>query len=108
MKKTVQKEINACDFCCCVDECYTKCLRCGKDVCYSCESVKGIEYPHSLYFSGSFDGWYCLECDAKDDSELHNLYLKIKAIRREAKCVTDDLKARNDEIESRIAQLRKI
>lgn len=106
MKTTKTIETKTCDFCG-ADDCYYKCLRCGKDVCYECKKKAGIEYQHSICCSGSGDGFYCHECDKADKSPLHAAYQEIRSLRNESDGFWEDFKKRSDAAEARLKKLQK-
>lgn len=108
MKKTINKEVILCDSC--DKEAYVDtCLRCGAQHCYDCRKIKGVRYIHSVYFSGSNDGYYCNECDSIlysiGDNKLHSAYVKIKNLRKESELFYDDFKKRTDEAEITLKQI---
>lgn len=104
MKVTKQKEITCCDFC--GDEgTYEKCRACGKDVCYECQKTQGVEYPHSVYCSGSGDGFYCHSCDKSANDQLHKAYRAIQALRRENDGFYADFRNRTKAAEDRLKEL---
>jgi hypothetical protein len=109
MKKERTVEVNTCDWC--GEETYgTKCLRCGKDVCYECKDSEGVEYPFSLHFSGSSDGWYCNKCNdyltKKGDDVLHNAYRRISRLRKEEHEAYERIRSEGDETSKTIERLR--
>lgn len=107
MKQRVTVEQVKCDFCG-KEADWSKCLGCGIDICYDCRKTKAKEYPHAVYFSGSGDGIYCAECDArlrKSGDKLHAAYLSIERLRNEQEGWYADFKKRMDKAE---ADLKKI
>ena len=87
MKKKVLKLISFCDICGKESSGYQTCRECGKDFCYDCMNTDAISYQHGVSFSGSGDGLYCLDCDAKlrqSGDKLHAAYRKIQVLRNEA------------------------
>ena len=106
MKKTKTIEIEACDFCDGDEHCYHRCLGCGKAVCHNCEKTQGVEYPHSLNFRGSGDGWYCSQCEVTDTSGLLASYRLMRSIRGAAERFYEETKKRADACEARIKELR--
>lgn len=105
-KKTKIVEYRQCDFCTdTYQDCYRHCLGCGKDVCYECMKRVGVEYPHSFWCTGTGDGFYCHDCDASDNSALHNAYQTIRSLRLEANGYHENFKARAEAVENRIKKL---
>lgn len=103
MKKSITEEKELCDFCEVNEASYSKCLGCGKAICYDCKKIHAKEYNHAVYFQGSRDGLYCRECDtrliaAKTD-KVHKAYRRIEALRAESKAWDEDFKARGDAAE---------
>lgn len=85
MKKKVTIEQVFCDFCG-KPAGHVKCISCGKDFCYDCLDLNAVEYKHSVYFSGSGDGTYCLTCNEEklmNGDPLHRAYRKIQSLRNE-------------------------
>ena len=106
MKTSKTIESHVCDFCKQSDQCYDKCVTCGKDVCYDCKKVAGVEYPHSVCCSGSGDGFYCHECDAKDSTSLHAAYVAIRSLRLEAESFYRGYRERSEKAELRLKELQ--
>lgn len=101
MKKTVTEERTFCDVC--GQPAWRACQKCGKDLCYDCRKTAAKEYQHGVYFSGSKDGLYCLECDAalmRQADPKHLAYRRIEALRNEAKGWGSDFEKRKKEAES--------
>lgn len=86
MKATKTVQYNKCDFCNDNNECWNRCLKCGKDVCYDCEQTAGVTYRHAEHVGGSDDGWYCHECDAQPPDDLLEVYQSLAQLiaKREA------------------------
>ena len=110
MKKIIPTETIMCDICG-ENESYDKCLKCGKDICYTCiENGKAIKYQHSVHCGGSMDGVYCKQCDERLKSGgdlLYDAYLTIKTLRSEHQTLYESLIQRSDAAEEFIQQLRK-
>ena len=90
MKKTIQVEAIVCDKCGDgrdLHSCYS-CLNCGMDMCYGCLEKYGIKYSYAVYFSGSGDGYYCINCDNKlktsGKDELWNAYFRIHLLKKKS------------------------
>ena len=100
MKKIIKKEMYVCDICTSSDSIYTHCKECGKDFCYECRKDNTVEYPHSVHCTGSGDGTYCNQCDAKlkksGNNELYNWYQKIKRLRAKKKKIYADIESEID------------
>lgn len=107
MKKKVTKTVILCDSC--HKEDYTqKCLGCGKDFCYECRQKKGVEYAHGVYFSGSYDGFYCHACDKSNAKfAIHQAYAAIRDLRTEADQWQKDFNRRKDDAENLVKKLLK-
>ena len=101
-KKTKTVEYDDCDFCDSDEDCYTKCLGCGRDVCYECKKNKGTEYQYALHVSGSNNGYYCAECDKEPRDSLHRAYRDMLALIEESVVFSSGLRSRGDVIEKRI------
>lgn len=98
-----------CDICATDKNVYRRCLNCCQDMCFDCFKIHGVKYSHSVNFSGSDDGEYCLKCDialSKSGDELHSAYLKVAALRAEEDGWYADFKERCKMAESRIKELR--
>ena len=84
MKKTITKEIEACDFCSGDKEAYHTCMKCGKKACYNCNEHRFKKLKHAVNFQGSMDGTYCHNCFSEllesKDNELFNAYLKLQSL----------------------------
>ena len=90
MKTTTTITTHACDCCGYEDRFMDSCMSCKKDLCVRCWRLPGNAiYPHSITFSGSGDGYYCSDCDAKLTSDgtdkKHNLYREIAWLKKEAR-----------------------
>jgi hypothetical protein len=110
MKKTKTVETIVCDVCE-TRGAYKTCLGgCGKYICWECKSEgRAKEYAHAVYFSGSGDGTYCLECDKRLTAEgqpLHAAYRVVGHLRDEMKRWGDDFKIRADKAEANLKRLR--
>lgn len=109
MKVTREVESNVCDQC--GEYASYECLTCHSDMCYECSESKGVKYPHSLHFSGSGDGFYCLKCDRDlretGTSSLHTAYLTIQSLRVEEKEFYTDLKIRAERAENELKRERQ-
>lgn len=108
MKKVEQVENEYCDFCQVAPARYQHCMGCGKAICYDCVKIHAKEYRHSVYCSGSGDGLYCLECDARLASAgnpLHTAYLVINYLRAEARGWSADFEERAKRAEANVKRL---
>ena len=110
MKKMVLKEIYYCDSC--GKEAYvTPCLKCGVEHCWECRKTEGKEYPHSVYATGSGDGYYCSSCEAilKDtgSDERYVAYRVIASLRKEEEVWGTDYQRRRKIAEERLKALNK-
>ncbi len=113
MKRTMPKAVLFCDIC----EKEPKyqylntCMGCGKEICSEC-SDKGlmIKYAHSIWASGSGDGYFCVDCDkapSRNISEIHQKYLLILRLRRESDLFYKDFKERCDKAEKELIEILK-
>ena len=109
MKRDVLKTASFCDACGKEYPYPQKCKRCGKEFCFDCNKVCGVDYRHGVHFSGSGDGYYCTECDIglkrSGSDKLHSAYLKIKTLRHEEKLFWEDFKERTEIAEAEIKRL---
>ena len=62
MRKEITTEVDTCDFCPSETDCYSRCMHCGKDVCYDCKKTAGHDYTAGVSFQGHGDGFYCNNC----------------------------------------------
>lgn len=109
MKKTVEKEVTICDFCE-KDGAFYSCLKCGKDICYECRKIQAVEYSHAVYFQGSGDGLYCIECDSIlriDGDPLHRAYQVIQSLRNERNGFYADFQKRQEAAEAHLKSLQQ-
>lgn len=103
MKKTIEIVADICDVC--GEQCdYSDpCLACGVEHCYECKKTLGKEYRHSVYVSGSGDGYYCNDCDRKltisGRDSLHAAYWRIESLRHEKKAWYQDFQRRAEDAE---------
>lgn len=108
MKKTITVEQSFCDVCGQESSGYTTCDSCGKDFCYECKKTEAIEYAHAVFFSGSGDGLYCIDCDAKlrqNGDKKHAAYRAIQSLRHENKAWSEDFKKRAENAMDRLKAL---
>jgi hypothetical protein len=108
MKKKIEVEIDACDFCNDDDDTYEKCLGCGKHVCYDCQETVGVRMTHGVYFRGSDDGFYCNSClndDKVVSTPLYRAYQKIAFLRTECENWNKGFKERMDSAEAELESL---
>ncbi len=108
MKKKVIIEQSFCDICGKEASGYQSCAVCGKEFCYECVKVEAVEYKHGVYFSGSGDGLYCLQCDSdasKNGDTLHLAYRKIQALKHESIGIGKDFDLRRTEAEAILKKL---
>lgn len=106
MKKTIKREEVFCDYC--AKGSYEKCLGCKKDICWDCQKTKGIDFKHSVHFSGSGDGFYCNECLGNKEvtsTPLFKAYKEINNLRNEQKNWYDDFRKRADTAENHLKLL---
>lgn len=107
MKQPRTIEVSICDFCG-SDHAYSHCRRCGKDACYKCEEVHGIGFKHSVWASGSGDGFYCHQCLTQiqpGTDELLLAYRTIHSLKMEAKGWNEDFTKRAKTAEERLKEL---
>ena len=108
MKQIREIEVYECDICERKAHSWNKCLLCGIDLCYDCIKSKAKQYNHSVNFSGSGDGIYCLPCDnkaRKTDDPLHSAYLLIEGLRNEESGWCEDFKKRSKKAEATLQTL---
>lgn len=111
MKKTETVEKIICDFCEVNEAAYRPCMGCGKAICYDCRKTVAKEYNHAVYFQGSDDGLYCLECDIRltaTGDPLHASYRVIGFLCDEMKGWGEDFKKRSDKAEANLKRLRAL
>lgn len=103
MKQSVTEEREICDFCKINPASYKGCLSCGKAICYDCRKIHAKEYNFAVFFQGSDDGIYCLDCDTRlvedGTNKLHTAYRRVARLRAEYKAWEVDFKARSDAAE---------
>lgn len=91
MKKAIAKNVFICDECQEREVDYppnSECFRCHKIFCYECKDKRAVEYKHSVWFSGSGDGLYCVKCDDylahyPGEDKLFDAYVAILHLRNE-------------------------
>lgn len=109
MKQTRTVEVEICDFCKENEARYSAhCLRCNAIACYKCQETAGTEYQHAVYFSGSYDGWYCANCVAALTARpepLFEAYRQIARLRAEVEVWGEDFKKRSDAAEESLNKL---
>lgn len=108
MKRTQTVEATICDFCQ-KEPAYYKCKGCGKDIGFKCKPIHAKEYAHAVYFGGSDDGLYCLECDKRLTAigdPLHAAYRVIGFLRDESRGWSEDFKKRADKAEANLKRLQ--
>lgn len=106
-QRTLQATINICDFCG-SDTCYKSCDGCGKDICYNCRKNHAVEYSHAIFFSGSGDGLFCLQCDAAPPVTvklLHSAFRQIADLQKERRAWEESFKLRANEAEEALAAI---
>jgi hypothetical protein len=109
MKKVIEKETEFCDVCGKEETYPHKCLNCGKEICYKCAKTEGIEYKHSVWASGTGDGFYCNACDLKlktTGDKLHTAYRKIVSLRNEQDGFYKDFRERAEKAEADVKKLQ--
>lgn len=106
MKNQKTIDVAVCDFCGENDDCYSHCEDCKKDVCYDCEKTRGVEYAHSVYCTGSGDGWYCSACDAISKTKKHTAYMSIRSLILESRAFYDDFRKRSDAADAALKKLQ--
>ena len=105
MKKDVLVTKHFCDVCGAESESWNCCDHCAKDFCYDCRKKHMVEYTHSVFFSGSSDGRYCLECDntlAHNGDKRHAAYKVVESLKRENKGFYVDFKERAEAAEKAV------
>lgn len=109
MLKTVEQEAAFCDFCGKKTDAYYHCDVCGKHHCYDCRQKHIVEYPHSVYCSGSGDMVVCKgECDDKFVATAIGMaYLEISRLRREQAAISETFDAKCKAATERAKQLRE-
>lgn len=100
MKKVIQQSVTICDVEGCENHAHTKCLGCGRDYCYDHKKTLGREYSAGVYFSGSGDGFYCTQCDARLSAKGDKLLLAYKKV----SYIRDDIKVSNEMYDKRIKE----
>jgi len=110
MKRVIEKEVTICDKC--NKETYVrKCLKCGVEHCWDCRQTEGVEYTHSVWSSGSGDGYYCNKCDTElkktHSDKLHSAYLTIEDLGIEYNSFIENYDKRAKTAESVIKELIK-
>lgn len=111
MKKLVTIEKTFCDVCGKEASGYCNCDCCKKELCRECSETELREYKHGVYCSGSDDGSYCNDCDAKlraNSDKKHAAYRKIEALRNEARGWSEDFKKRADAAESELLRCKQV
>jgi len=110
MKKVVTEPVEKinCDFC--GGEAYewNHCLNCGKHLCYDCIKTFGKKYSHGVYISGSGDGLYCKECDARligTNNPLHTAYRAIDSLSNEYRAWSENFEKRRTTAEAHLWKL---
>lgn len=111
MKTTKEIEGVACDKCGKFSS-YSSyhCISCGKDFCYECGENAGTKYSHGIYMSGSGDGFYCHDCDAKaraGNDPLHAAYVRLTMLRTELETWSADFKKRQEKAEKHLEKLAR-
>lgn len=111
MKKTVTREVTCCDNCGKEQDYPTRCLRCGKEVCWQCADKVGVKYEHGVYVSGSGDGWYCRPCDItlyeRESDALYEGFRAVKALREEMQAWGADFQRRQKAAEAHLETLAR-
>ena len=113
MKESIVVEREFCDIC--GEASFYKCLGCKKDLCFEHgrNTEVAIIYPHSLFYDGSKDGAYCVDCDEKFRKDpsgelwgtiLWNLYLDMAELRSQYKRKTKHFISLGKNIEERIIE----
>ena len=110
----VEVEIKVCDVCGNEEHVYDTCLKCGNDYCYDCAKVSGVDYRHSVYSSGSGDGYFCNKCivEIRNNPQdkyynLHEAYLNVARLRKEVEADYKDTQDKQDEAEKRVKYSRE-
>ena len=87
------------------------CLKCGIEHCWECSKKLGKIYHHAVSFSGSGDGYYCLNCDSlmrvERGNPLHNAYIQIENLRDEQNAYFKDFERRSKKAEEYLQSLLK-
>ena len=111
MKKEVTKIVHCCDACgAAQDYGIDLCLGCGAEHCSACKKTHGVEYKHGVNFSGSDDGYYCHQCDARltksGEDKLHCAYRQIARLRVEGEAFSADFRKRVQTAEADVQECR--
>lgn len=104
IKEMVEVEKVICDVCK-SEETWAiySCYGCGKDVCKNCR----IDYLYSLWLQGSFDGKYCLECNAnyrKEPNELYSAYVEMQGLLYKYKGFLEEIGQKADQLSKHIEE----
>lgn len=110
MKEQRMRDVYVCDNCGATQDWHMDaCLSCGVMHCRECQETQGHEYPHALHVSGSGDGYYCNACDTKllrdGGDKRHAAYVRIAALRIEARAWHEDFDVRRKSAEKALADL---
>lgn len=108
MKKEITKEVTICDSCKKESSYGYHCVGCKLDFCYGCNEKMGKNFSHAVYASGSGDGYFCNTCIAQPSKEVKALfeaYIRIQALREEAKIRYESFKRRVTEAEEEVKKL---
>lgn len=109
MKKTMSKEVLLCDLCGKEQSYMEKCMNCATEMCYDCQKQSGRKYAHSVYCSGSGDGFYCNACDvsltASGTNDRHKAYRAIKSLKNELHAWNEDFEKRHEAAKKHLKSL---
>ena len=80
MKKKVEVIEELFDFC--GEHASYACRECGKDICHECKDdpKKARDYQYEVRITGSDNGIYCADCDAKLTKNPNPLFTAYKAV----------------------------
>lgn len=107
MKKVIDKEVHFCDKCGKEMEYPSNCMGCNKEYCYDCSKTEFVRYSHAIFFQGSGDGKFCIECNATPPDRLVKLmvlYRKIKALTAEYNEWWKDFELRHKAVEKELEE----
>lgn len=105
MKITKTIEVEVCDFCKKLEApADYKCTGCGRICCEDCDALR--KYRHSIHFSGTYDGYYCADCEKRltetKSDPLFNAYLALQKFITHSVTVRQELEATAQKLEEEI------
>lgn len=104
MKENKVIELTICDFCG-IDTAHDQCNGCKKDICWDCKRNKGIIFPFSVHFEGSYEGFYCSECLSNPrvtSTEIFKGYKQMSDLRNEYSAWWKDFDLRCGKAQARL------